>query len=156
MGMFMEYIYQLTKTLALEYEWNKGPMPSGYAQVRLRLQPKPPEDDTIQMITAPGRIWTVRVTEYATKRDPCKVKQNVESFLPTIIEGVYEGAEYALAHHLDHPVVNVAVVLERVTVDLIYSTKVAFKIAAKSAVEQLLEQAVSENLLIIRTVRRQI
>jgi hypothetical protein len=137
--------YELKDTLVTEYEWDKGPRPSGYAQLRLRLQPRLLEDESGQVTTSPGQLLTIRPTEYAKKR--LLSEAEISAFIAMAIKGVQEGSKQALTQFLDRPVPNVLVVLEQITVDLMYSTEMAFRIASRSAVEKLLKQALDEGLI---------
>jgi translation elongation factor EF-G len=142
----MSRTYQLTKTLVTEYEWDRGPMPSGYAQLTLQIQPTSSEKAPLVTIRS-ERIWRVRPTEYAKKTGAHEAERLIARFMPTIIKGVRQGVEDALTHSLKYPVTNITAILEQVTVDLMYSTEMAFHMAAKLAIQKSLAQAEKEGFL---------
>ncbi len=142
----MRSAYRLKQSLITEYEWNKGPMPSGYAKLRLQLRPNLRDEKVAEIVIPPSMILKVRPTEYAKKK-PLHNSVEEAAFTEMVVKGVMEGVREALTQSLDKPVIYVTVALEEVTIDLMYSTEMAFRIASRSAVEKLLKQAAEEGLL---------
>jgi translation elongation factor EF-G len=149
-GAAMKSTYQLKESLVAEYEWNKGPMPSGYAKLRLRLQSGLSEGAIVQVATPPNSILNIRPTKDAEEDPPNQSLK--EGFMRMVVRGVIKGANEALAQSLDKPVADVIVVLEQVTVDIMYSTEMAFRMASRLAIETLLKQAADEGLLRVHNV----
>jgi|GEM_PF-5978363 len=137
--------YQLKEAMVTEYEWDKGPRPSGYAQLKLQLKPTPDDEENLQIGTSPNVVWSVRPTKYA-KKNPLAASTKA-AFMEMIFEGVRDGAEQALLQSLNLPVTNAMVVLEHASFDLEYSTKMAFRIAARSAIDEILKEARDRELL---------
>ncbi len=77
--------YQLNKSIALEYEWNRGSRPSGYAQLSLRLQPTTSSNEIVQVVS--DRIWNIRPTDAAKKETSSDLERLVSNLWRWLLGG---------------------------------------------------------------------
>lgn len=138
----MSKYYQVLEPLAIEYEYDKGPMPSGYAKLMIRVIPRSDINTDEDLIVPVDRFW-----EVSRKYSKIKADEEVSKFIPIIIQGIQQGIREASEETLDHPIRNVVFFLDKITVDPVYSTKIAFLKATKLAIKSLLVDAQERNLV---------
>ncbi len=138
----MNKYYRILEPLSIEYEYDKGPAPSGYAKLMIRIAPKTAINVNEELVVSDDRFW-----EVSNKYSEINADQEVFEFIPTIIEGVQQGIREAFEETLDHPIRDVIVFLDKIVVDPVYSTKRAFFSATKLAIKSLLTDAQKRNLV---------
>lgn len=140
--------YIISKSLRIDYEWDKGSMPSGYAYIKLQIQPLLPQvSETIEIRLSDNPVWKVRATQFAGKQPPGKLDQIIPQFVEMAMTGIKQGCTETMAGFLKQPVINVQLIVEELVFDLLYSTEVAFRMATKMALSELLSQAQAGGLL---------
>lgn len=139
--------YLLKSTVSGEFELDRGPRPSGYAKLSLQVQPDS-RKNKIHIEISESFKWTSRPADYIEKYASDEVKKWTEKAIPDIVIGIHEGIEEALLNTFKQPIKGVTVILEAVTIDYTYSTIVVFRVAARTLVKQLLNQAYDDNLII--------
>ena len=140
----MSKYYRLSTVLSIDYEYDKGPSPSGYANLKLRIMPNADRGNDSDLVVAGGRFWKVS-KKYLAK----DAEQEVLEFIPIIVDGVRQGIGEVLTEALDHPVNEVIIYLDEVVVDPVYSTKMAFLNATKLAIRSLLIDARERGQLVL-------
>ncbi len=138
----MNKYYQVLESLSIEYEYDKGPAPSGYAKLMIRIAPRTDINANKELIVPDGRFW-----EVSNKYSEINADKEVYEFIPTIIEGVQQGIREAFEETLDHPIRDAIVFLDKIVVDPVHSTKRAFVNATKLAIKSLLTNAQKRNLV---------
>lgn len=137
--------YHLTKTISGEYRLDRGPRPSGFAWIRVELQPLSTQNKRVSGVEVPSnRFWQVRNSKAFSHSELENAQQQIIDFLPTIINGIQEGVEDGFANVMDSSVVNIQASIKQIEVDPIYSTEKSFYFAAKSAVERILLAALRD------------
>lgn len=140
----MTKCYRVSSELSIDYEYDKGPRPSGYAKLKMRIVPKIDKVNGTSLVVADSLLWKVSKKYYDKDAD-----KEVSEFIAKIIEGVQQGAIEALADTLDHPVIDVRVIVDVLVIDPVYSTKRAFLNATKLAIKSLLMDAKQKNLVFL-------
>jgi len=141
----MSRYYRVLESLSIEYEYDKGPMPSGYAKLMLRIVPKTNMNGNEDLVVPDGRFW-----EVSKKYSEINADKEVFEFIPTIMEGVQQGIREALVEILDHPIRDVTFFLDKIVVDPVYSTKRAFVSATKLAIKSLITDAQQRGLVYLQ------
>jgi hypothetical protein len=143
----MNEYYQLLKPISGEYELDRGSIPSGFAKIKLRVEPQPSDATDVLIVLSSEQVWEEHLSLCYSSRKKVKTRKEIEAFLPIIIEGVEAGVKETLENALLLPVIGVKVIIERVYIDAMYSTKMAFQIASSLALEQMLNGAQKEGNL---------
>jgi hypothetical protein len=141
---------RLVDSVETEYEWNKGPRPSGYAKIKLKLCPastfaEGPGEVTIHADVE--KIGKIREDSYHKQPRENELRENLPKYTQMAMSGIQAGCLDALKQSLERPVTNVDIFVEELVFDLVYSTEAAFYFACKFAMSQLLQKAKSEGLL---------
>src|ERR1041385_7001965 len=119
----MQTVYQLAHDLQIEYEWDRGPRPSGYAYLKFTARPESSNlHGTAQIIELPEMRWQMRSERGNQGLEYQDARENWGKYIDVLIERIHQGVEQALAGSLDKPVVDVTVLLEEAIVDEVYST----------------------------------
>lgn len=132
--------YELTRSINVEYTWDKGPVPSGFAFLKLRLQTMKQKGEILVMPT--GRFWKVKAPPYIYPEDVKKYEENVETtYLPLIVSGIKDGVSSVFSELLEYPIENATIVVESIAIDLVFSTRKSFEYAVKEALSSSILQA---------------
>ena len=122
------------KEILVEYEWNKGSVPSGYAKIKLLYQiqgyshHRPRQDLVSENIR-----WHIRDTDFARKQSPETTSEDIPSFISMAISGIQQGINDIIQDQSELKSLQLNVLIEEITFDLIYSTQHAFRLATRCA-----------------------
>jgi hypothetical protein len=140
--------YKLTKKIIARHEHNIGPFPSGYAYLKIQLEPAHQKEQEVFIISSSEGLWKVRSPEEYRNIHPGEIDGLIDSFKSMIEDSVSEGIQQGLAETLEQPVVGVKAILLEVIFDIMYSTKAAFYYASLHLIERMLKEADEKGRLI--------
>lgn len=136
----MRQHYEITRSIDIEYTWDKGPIPSGFAFLKLRLQTMRHEGEILVMPI--GKFWKVKAPPYISPEDVKKYEENIETtYLPLVVSGIQDGLSSVFSELLEYPIENTTIVVKSIAIDLVFSTRKSFEYAMKEALSSTIMQA---------------
>lgn len=129
------------RVISVEYEWNKGSVPSGYAKIKLLYQiadcsHHPPQREVVSK----NIRWHIRDTDFARKQPSKITREDIPSFISMATSGIKQGLDDMIEEQPDLKLLQLTVLIEELTFDLIYSTQHAFRLATRYATKNILSQ----------------